>query len=69
MWKAPFFRQFLMSLWDTKGLYDIIKGTLDISGLVLFSSESDIMSADLTDSFLDSFGFSCYLDVSETAVY
>lgn len=67
--ESSFFRQFLMSLWDTKGLYDIIKGTLDISGLVLFSSESDIMSADLTDSFLDYFGFSCYLDVSETVVY
>lgn len=67
--ESSFFRQFLMSLWDTKGLYDIIKGTLDISGLVLFSSESDIMSADLNDSFLDSFGFSCYLDVSETVVY
>ena len=64
-----FFRQFLMSLWDIKSLYNIVKVTLDIGCLVLFSNESEIISADLNGSFLDSVGFSCYLDVSETAVY
>lgn len=58
-----------MPLWDIKSVYDIVKATLDIGGIVFFSNESEIMSVDWNVSFLDSLGILCYLDVSETAVY
>ena len=58
-----------MPLWDIKSVYDIVKATLDIGGIVFFSNESEIMSANWNVSFLDSLGILCYLDVSETAVY